>query len=273
MIIHQSEKQRFYAPRSRLITADRLLVSDIDNTLIGDARALKQLLQMLMDIGGKVAFGIATGRNSDLTLEVLEKWRVPTPQLLITSVGTSIRYGPDLVRDSGWEKHISFRWRPQAVREVMKELPGIKLQPPEGQGPYKISYDIDPERVLSIEEIRQRLRKSRLQVKVIYSHQAFLDLLPVRASKGMALRYFATKWGIPLERCLVAGDSGNDEEMLTGSTLGVVVGNHDSELEKLRGDPRIYFSKGHHAQAIIEAIEHYDFFGEIQQPSMDASYD
>jgi len=273
MIIHQSEKRRFYVPKSRLITADRLLVSDIDNTLVGDAGGLKELLKILREVGAKVAFGIATGRNADLTLEALREWRVPTPQLLITSVGTFIRYGPDLVRDRGWEKHISFRWRPEAVKEAMAELPGIRLQPPEGQGPYKISYDVDPEKVPSVEQIRQHLRKSRLQVNVVYSHQAFLDLLPVRASKGMALRYFAMKWGIPLERCLVAGDSGNDEEMLTGSTLGVVVGNHDPELDKLRGDPRIYFAKAHYARAIVEAIDHYDFFGEIQQPVMEATYE
>jgi sucrose-phosphate synthase len=272
MIIHQSEKRRFYAPKNRLITADRLLVSDIDNTLIGDKSSLQEFLQMLREVGEKVAFGIATGRNSALTLEALKKWKVPTPQFLITSVGTFIRYGPDLVRDRGWEKYISFRWRPDAVKEVMAEFSGLNLQAPEGQGPFKVSYDADPEAMPSIEDIQTILRKSRIQVNLVFSHQAYLDVLPIRASKGMALRYFATKWGIPLERCMVAGDSGNDEEMLTGNTLGVVVGNHDPELEKLRGNPWIYFAEGHYAQAIIEAIEHYDFFGNIRQPAPEAAY-
>jgi sucrose-phosphate synthase len=87
----------------------------------------------------------------------------------------------------------------------------------------------------------------------------------------MALRYFATKWGIPLERCFVAGDSGNDEEMLSGNTLAVVVGNHDRELEKLRGNPLVYFANGHFARGIIEGIEHYDFFGQIHTPQLEAS--
>jgi sucrose-phosphate synthase len=155
----------------------------------------------------------------------------------------------------------------------MAEFPGLDLQPPEGQGPFKVSYDSDPEAMPSIEEIQRKLRKSRIQVNLVFSHQAYLDVLPIRASKGMALRYFATKWGIPLERCLVAGDSGNDEEMLTGNTLGVVVGNHDPELEKLRGDPWIYFAEGHYAQAIIEAIEHYDFFGQIRPQAVEAAYE
>jgi sucrose-phosphate synthase len=155
----------------------------------------------------------------------------------------------------------------------MSDLPGMKLQESSSQGPYKISFDVDPETMPSIEKLRRLLRESRLQVNIVLSHGAYLDVLPVRASKGMALRYFATRWGIPLDRCLVAGDSGNDEEMLTGNTLGVVVGNHDPELEKLRGDPWIYFAEGHYAKAIIEAIKHYDFFGEIKHPAVEAAYD
>ena len=273
MIIHQSEKRRFYTPKSRLITADRLLVSDIDNTLIGDQEALQELLQKLKEAGHRVAFGVATGRNAELTLEALRKWRVPTPQFLITSVGTSIRYGPHLIRDKGWEQHIRYRWRPETVREVMAKLPGLKLQSGEGQGPYKVSYDADPEKMLSVTETLRFLRNFRLQVNIVYSHRAYLDVLPIRASKGTALRYFAIKWGIPLERCLVAGDSGNDEEMLSGNTLAVVVGNHEPELDRLQGDPRIYFADGHYARAIMEAVEHYNFFGEIQNPSVDETHD
>ena len=113
-------------------------------------------------------------------------------------------------------------------------------------------------------EIRSILRRGKVQARVIYSHGAYLDLLPIRASKGMAVRYFALRWGIPLEHCLVAGDSGNDEEMLTGNTLGVVVGNHDKELDILREQPQVYFAEGHYAWGILEGIEHYDFFKKIR---------
>jgi sucrose-phosphate synthase len=58
---------------------------------------------------------------------------------------------------------------------------------------------------------------------------------------------------------LVAGDSGNDEQMLAGNTKAVVVGNYSSELEKLRGKPDIYFADGHYAQGILQAIDYYKF--------------
>ena len=247
--------------RSRLLMADRVLVCDVDNTLIGDKEGLKRLLGLLEEAGGHVGFGVATGRSLGLTIKALEEWGVPTPNVLITSVGSEIYYGPNLIEDHGWSRHISYRWRPAAVREAMSELPGLQLQPPEGQGPRKISYFVDSSKAPKVREVIRHLRRADLSAKVIYSHNLYLDVLPIRASKGMALRYFADKWGIPLERILAAGDSGNDEEMLTGNTLGVVVGNHDQELNKLKGRPSVYFAEGRYAWGIIEALEHYNFFG------------
>ncbi len=251
--------------KSRLPTSDRILVCDVDNTLIGDREALAQLLQLLAAYHGHIGFGVATGRRIESARKVLREWGVPTPDFFITAVGSEIHYGPKLVEDSGWRRHIDYRWEPAAVHAALEGLPGLRLQPKEAQRAFKVCYFIDPKRAPSLREIKRRLRKKDLHVNVIYSHQAFLDVLPVRASKGAALRYFADKWGIPVEHILVAGDSGNDEDMLGGETLGVVVGNHSSELERLRGGERIYFAKGTYAWGILEGIEHYDFLGSFRR--------
>jgi len=181
-------------------------------------------------------------------------------------VGSAIRYGPKLIEDKGWEKLINYRWRPDALRKELVNVPGLKLQPDDGQGRFKISYDVDPERMPPVTMIEVHLRQARLQARLVYSHGAYLDVLPIRASKGAALRYFCLQWGIPPERCLVAGDSGNDVEMLTGKTLGVVVGNHDPELAELRGQPQIFFAPGRFARGTIEGIHHYDLLGAIHAP-------
>ncbi len=250
--------------RSRMITADRLIMCDVDDTLLGDEESLHRLLRDLKNAGGQVGVGIATGRRLDSALKVLRKAGVPATDVMITGVGTEIHYGSRVAEDSGWRKHISYRWEPAALREAMADLPGLRLQPKEEQLRHKISYFIDPDKAPSVREITRHLRRLNLQAKVIYSHHAYIDLVPIRASKGLALRYLSNKWGLPLERFLVAGDSGNDEEMLYGNTLGVVVGNHDPELDHLRGWPRIYFAQGSHAAGIIEGIAHYNFLGEIR---------
>jgi sucrose-phosphate synthase len=118
------------------------------------------------------------------------------------------------------------------------------------------------------------LHQEELQVNVILSFGQYLDVLPIRASKGLALRFVASRWDLALDRVLAAGGSGADEDMLRGNTLAVVVGNrHDEELGELREADNIYFAEGHHAAGIIEAIEHYDFFGACRVPDPEPDSD
>ncbi len=258
--------------RSRLPTADRIAITSIDNALLGDNDGLLRLIQLLKRRAGDghVALGVATGRRLDNVLRLLKQWSLPVPDLLITSVGSEIHYGHPgrpghrVVADLSWQQHINFRWQPERVREVMTQLPGIKANFKSEQGAYKISYYIDPDSAPSVKEIKRHLRRHDLHANVIASHDAYLDILPIRASKGQAIRYLALKWGIPLDHFLVVGDSGNDAEMLRGDTLAVVVANHSRELEPLKGRARIYFASNPYALGIIEGLEHYNFFGDIR---------
>ncbi|MHB9101929.1 MAG: HAD-IIB family hydrolase [Sulfuricella sp.] len=250
--------------KSTMPLVRRILVSDIDNTLVGHKESLKELIAWLRSHAGTVAFGIATGRRLERAVNVLKKWRVPLPNVLITSVGSEINYGPKLQPDLGWANHIRHLWRREALAEVLAGVPGLVLQPQENQREFKLSYNVTPDRMPPLKKLYSLLHEHHLHARLIYSHQEFLDVLPVRASKGHAIRYLAYKWGIPLRSFLVAGDSGNDEEMLVGDTLGVVVGNHSPELEPLRGLDQIYFARGHCASGILEGLDHYGFDGENQ---------
>ena len=257
--------------KNRLPTVDRMLVCDIDNTLIGDQQSLEQLLDRVHSMDGKVGFGVATGRNIESTLNILKEWNVPTPDLFITAVGSEIHYGHQMVNDSDWKKHINYRWQPAAIKKAIKKFPGLKMQAQSEQLQFKISFDVNPDKVPPMREISAYLRQQDLHVKLIYSHEAYLDVMPIRASKGLAVRYIAMKWGIAPDRILVAGDSGNDEEMLKGNTLGVVVGNYSKELSKLKGRDRIYFSEKSYAHGVIEGMEHYGFLSNISTADGDYS--
>ncbi len=81
------------------------------------------------------------------------------------------------------------------------------------------------------------------------------------------------KWGIPLDHIFVVGDSGNDEEMLLGDTLAMVVANHSSELKRLKGKSRIYFASHPHAEGIMEGLAFYDFLKTIRIPEEMAEED
>lgn len=250
---------------------ERMLVSDIDNTLIGDRAGLGRLLEVLRGTGREVGFGIATGRTLDSALAILRQWRVPLPDVLITAVGSEIHYGRGLRPDVGWANHIRHLWRRDELEKVLSQVPGLTLQRPENQRDFKLSYNVAPDSMPPLRELHALLRGHRLHARLIHSHQAYLDVLPVRASKGHAVRYLAYKWGLPPGAFLVAGDSGNDEEMLVGDTLGVVVANHSPELEPLRGLERIYFARADHAAGILEGMAHYGFIAATAESAQEVA--
>jgi sucrose-phosphate synthase len=67
----------------------------------------------------------------------------------------------------------------------------------------------------------------------------------------------------------VGHHAGNDEEMLKGNTLGVVVGNYSKELARLKDRDLIYFAKHSYANGIIEGIRYYGFLDDLFPPEDD----
>lgn len=239
---------------------DRALFTSIDLNLIGDRVSLANLLQTMQRYSKSVIFGIATGRRLDDALSVLRQYDIPVPDVLISGQGTEIHYAPNLTQDTVWERHIGHLWNRHAVRDILGEMPGLEMQPKKFQSAFKISYYIDPA-LANVQEIRQALLRNEQTVNVVFSFGQFLDVLPVRASKGLALRWCAEQLCFPLENTLVAGVTGADADMLRGNTLGTVVDNrHLAELSGLAAVDKIYFSTSPHAAGILEALEHYKFF-------------
>jgi sucrose-phosphate synthase len=254
-----------HRPRSKLAGIDRLLVTDVDDTLTGDDEALATLLERLETTDAKVGFGIATGRNLNEALALMEELEVRVPDVLITAAGTELHYGTHLLPDRSWERQIRYRWDRDEVDRVVSAIPGL-ARVAASETKYRLRYRLDPGHAPSLREIRRRVRQEGLRVTTILDHEIYLDVIPVRASPGLAIRFFCFKWNLEPQRLLVAGDSGNDWDMLSGDTLGVVVSNHTPELERLRGRPRVHFAKSPHARGILEGIDCYDFLGDIRVP-------
>jgi sucrose-phosphate synthase len=252
------------APGRRIAALDCVLITDIDNTLLGDDEALERLKELLHDNRERMGFGVASGRSLDLVTEALTRAGIhDIIDVIIASVGVEIYYGPDHVLDRGRAAQLRYKWRPDRVREALDPLPFVCLQQGPGtQREFKISYlvdkDIAEEEALRL--IRESLARARAAHKLIFSHGEYLDILPHRASKGKAVRYLSGKWNIPLERIATAGDSGNDRDMLLGRTSGIVVGNYDRELETLRRSKaaRVYFAQANCAGGIVEGLQHYE---------------
>ena len=242
-----------------------IVITDLDLNLIGDDAALQRLIVLLRQNRKMVKFAVATGRRFDIALKLLKKYKIPEPDILITSAGTEIYYAPKLTPDTAWTKHIDHLWSPQTIRQLLDDYPGLKRQPKSEQSRFKLSYFIDPQ-VTDIEDMKSMLHREEQSVHIQVAFGQYLDITPLRASKGMALRYVANRWQIPLEHVFVAGGSGADEDMMRGNTLAAVVSNrHHEELSQLVDIERIYFANKPYAEGILEALAHYDFFNKTKQ--------
>jgi sucrose-phosphate synthase len=107
----------------RLTSLNALFVTDIDHTLIGeDNTRLKALLSALKANRSTVGFVVATGRTIESVRSHLQKYGVEGVDVLITSVGAEIYYGPRLQQSRSWESHIAAKWEPAKIRRALRSL-------------------------------------------------------------------------------------------------------------------------------------------------------
>jgi sucrose-phosphate synthase len=246
--------------------AEKMIVTDIDHTLLGDEDALTEFVALIENMDFDVGFAVATGRTIESAYNVLEKNGIPYPDIIISSVGSEIYYNfkGKLIYSKGWHAHLDNQWKRNKIVKLLSGFKHLEYQEEVNQREFKISY-YTSEIPGYVDKVKNVLIRNKIKAEVIFSHGQYLDVLPYRASKGKAIRYLAYRWNIPFENILVAGDSGNDIEMLKGELLGVVVANYSNELEVLRGQKRIYFAKRKYAAGIIDGIEHYNFLKKVKE--------
>jgi len=258
---YRSEINTFGKFGKKLLECEKLIIVDIDNTLLGDTEALERFKLALSSQSKSIGFGVATGRTIDSAIQVLEENNAPKAEIIISSVGTELYYKDkeNYIYSTGWDKHLSASWERETIIELLSDFDFLEYQEKENQRKYKMSYYLRGD-IGKIKLVREKLIRNRIKCNLVFSHDEFVDIIPFRASKGRAVRYLAYRWNISLNNVLVAGDSGNDEDMLIGEMLGVIVGNYSPELEKIKGKRRIYFASNSFADGILEGINYYKFF-------------
>eukprot|EP00475_Leptophrys_vorax_P000767 TRINITY_DN10420_c0_g1_i1.p1 TRINITY_DN10420_c0_g1~~TRINITY_DN10420_c0_g1_i1.p1 ORF type:complete len:354 (+),score=-0.51 TRINITY_DN10420_c0_g1_i1:38-1099(+) len=248
-----------------------LLVSDLDNTMVdhkdGNHTALREfgsLWQSAFSSNSLLVY--STGRSPTLYLELKSQVPLLTPDMVICSVGTEIKYGADMRADGGWEAYLDEGWDRQAVVEEAKQFSQLRFQTDSEQRPHKVSFHLDKaDAGAVVEPLRAKLRARGLPAKLIYSGGYDLDILPERAGKGQALAYLLrrfTEAGKPPRHTLACGDSGNDAELFeVQGAYGVIVGNAMEELvawyDAHKDTRHVFRATQRCAGGIVQAIEHF----------------
>lgn len=237
-----------------------LLVTDLDNTLVGHEPALQALNARLAAMRNQVYLVYATGRSYNSTSQLMAAAGLLQPDYCIAGVGSEIYQGK--APDSGWMAHLSQNWEREDIGKIARQFSELAPQPASEQNPWKISFFLNPAApAATIAELEKRLRQAGLAAQVVFSSGRDVDILPEASNKGNATAYLQQRLEIPWETTLVCGDSGNDISLFEARARGVIVGNAQPELldwYRNFGQSHHYLAQRPCAGGILEAIEYFE---------------
>lgn len=256
-----------------------LFVTDLDYTLVGDDVALESLNRWLSEQrrtdGTVICY--ATGRSLPLYQKLIAEKELLEPDILVVAVGTEIYYQGSNTPDPEWTAKLLEGWNRDMVVEVARLFPTLVLQPPIEQTPLKASYFTNPDDFYTVLPQLKAILKSRgLAIQMVdCAAGTYLDILPQRANKGLALLFIQQRLGFTDEQTVICGDSGNDVSMFENiSCPGIIVGNAQPELLAWHENSppgKRYLAKSHFAAGILEGLEYFGLLNDNQEVTNAAS--
>ena len=271
-----------------------MLVSDIDGTLVGHEPDT---------IGSTERFGrywedraaltgsflvYNTGRSLGQVIGLLQHLQgvLPVPDAIITAVGTKIflldrerghrgtASGEGWHEDLDWSRSLDEGWDlgkvHQAASDVIRDLSEehVKWLDDGSEHPHRIALNVHVDSVDLVQHLmREKLDAQGISYKLICSGTMdwrYLDCVSGNAGKHAALEHMRTLYGVSIDRCVAAGDSGNDILMLEGSNPAIVVGNAQQALVewvvRQPQDGRIVVADATLADGVLEGLGRHQLY-------------
>jgi sucrose-phosphate synthase len=242
--------------------ADRwLVVCDVDGTLLlpDDGNpGLEEFNRFIETNRERIVFALNTGRSVDEVASVAENGPIIRPDWLACGVGTSLYSGftPDTLHE-GWDREVRKDWPREEIRRALEGCPGIREQEAWNQHAARLSYYFDSPVAEVMPEALARVEPWSKGIKTVVCLEYYLDFMPTWAGKGGTADYLAALLGIPRSRVIVAGDSGNDLDMLERGFKPIVVANHADDLSDFVTKPGVFRSTRPAAAGVLEGLAHY----------------
>lgn len=257
-----------------------LLVSDLDDTMIGDDAATAEFRDYweseALTRGSLLVYN--TGRAVDKFQELCQQKQhcLAMPDVLMSSVGTKVYnwQNGSWAEDAQYASRLDHAWKLETVREATYATLAaagrekMHFRPPEEQNDHKVTCGVHVDVIDQVQQqISESLEADGVEARLILSGKGdwrFLDIVSINAGKLQALEFVRQKYGFAHNRTIACGDSGNDKDMLSGQNLAIVVGNaqpdllkwvNDTQVGSGSADVRLLITKEHMARGILQGLQ------------------
>lgn len=271
-----------------------MLVSDIDGTLVGHdpdtVGSTERFGRYWEDRAALTGSFLVynTGRSLGQVIGLLQHLQgiLPVPDAIITAVGTKIflldrerghrgtASGEGWHEDLDWSRSLDEGWQLEKVHhaaaQVIQDLSGdqVKWLDDGSEHPHRIALNVHVDSVDLVQHLLQeKLDAQNINYKLICSGTMdwrYLDCVSGNAGKHAALEHMRTLYGVSVDRCVAAGDSGNDILMLEGSNPAIVVGNAQQALVEWvvcqPQDGRIVVADATLADGVLEGLGRHQLY-------------
>lgn len=257
----------------------KLIVSDVDGTLIGKNENLEKDLRELQQVLNekKLMFSIASGRGYASVKNLLSILSLHCP-IILNNGAVIVEPDNNRVLEEEWFTAASvkraietadskemiillstdagefvYREHPYAKRKLEKDgisygrlekgrIEELKL--------YKLQIT-DSDKEGRIDEALSGLDLQRGELKTIRYNSRFADIMPIGAGKYEGVKKLAAYLNIGLDEVMTIGDAKNDIEMVKSAGLGAAVGNASESLKEVAD----YVSDHPYTEGVIDSIK------------------
>jgi hydroxymethylpyrimidine pyrophosphatase-like HAD family hydrolase len=254
----------------------QILATDLDGTLIpldADPQNQADLQTLAREFATRnLTLIYVTGRHFASAMQAIRDCRLPPPAWLICDVGTTIFQRQASGRFElvdAYRQHQDQIIAPlpiDTLRQQLLSIDGLRLQEPESQGRFKLSFYADAARLDDlVARLQRELEQRAAPYSMIPSTDPFtgdglIDLLPATVSKEHALAWWVQHSGANPDAVVFSGDSGNDLAALTAGYRAILVGNADRSVAQQVYEShresgwkdRLYLARGKATSGVLE---------------------
>ena len=231
------------------MSARLLLCTDMDRTVIPNGmqaehpdarRRFRKFCQ-----SEQVCLVYVTGRHRQLVEKAIRTYSLPSPDYIISDVGTKIFQFKDKhwQEVQSWCDEIAKDWNGRShsdLKALLSDIKDLQLQEFSKQNTHKLSFYLplylNKDKVIN--EVHSHLQKNGINASVMWSideltNVGLLDVLPENATKLHAIEFLQNRLGYADNEVVFAGDSGNDMPVLASPIQSVVVHNASDEIKAM----------------------------------------